>query len=111
MRKGFFQWQLRPLSEKELEITHFVMGEMAMHSPFMLEEHGIGVEASVFADWRGSLDKVSRNPTPHDIRSHGAYSTSLYIPKEYLQEASAAFGTNRKVLDIFYPMMHTGRCP
>jgi len=110
--EGLFQWQLRPLSEKELEITRFVMGEMAVRFPLVLEEHGIGVEASVFADWRGSLDKVSRDPSQREYGRHGAYSTSLYLPKEYLQEAARnAFGTDRKVLDIFYPMMRTRALP
>ena len=110
--EGLFQWQLRPLSEKELEITRFVMGEMAVRFPMVLEANGIGVEASVFADWRGSLDKVSRDPTQREYGRHGAYSTSLYLPKEYLQEAArAAFGTERKVLDIFYPMMRTRALP
>ena len=109
---GLFQWQLRELSEKELEITRFVMGEMAVRFPTILEANGIGVEASVFADWRGSLDKVSRDPAQREYGRHGAYSTSLYLPKEYLQtDARAAFGTPRKVLDIFYPMMRTRALP
>lgn len=109
---GLFQWQLRELSEKELEITRFVMGEMAVRFPAVLEANGIGVEASVFADWRGSLDKVSRDPAQREYGRHGAYSTSLYLPKEYLQtDARAAFGTPRKVLDIFYPMMRTRALP
>lgn len=109
---GLFQWQLRDLNEKELEITRFVMGEMAVRFPAVLEANGIGVEASVFADWRGSLDKISRDPAQREYGRHGAYSTSLYLPKEYLQEdARAAFGTGRKVLDIFYPMMRTRALP
>lgn len=110
--QGLFQWQLRELNEKELEITRFVMGEMAVRFPAVLESNGIGVEASVFADWRGSLDKVSRDPAQREYGRHGAYSTSLYLPKEYLQtDARAAFGTKRKVLDIFYPMMRTRALP
>lgn len=110
--QGLFQWQLRELNEKELEITRFVMGEMAVRFPAVLESNGIGVEASVFADWRGSLDKVSRDPAQREYGRHGAYSSSLYLPKEYLQEdARAAFGTKRKVLDIFYPMMRTRALP
>ncbi len=110
--EGLFQWQLRELNEKELEITRFVMGEMAVRFPAVLEANGIGVEASVFADWRGSLDKISRDPSQREYGRHGAYSTSLYLPKEYLQaDARAAFGTGRKVLDIFYPMMRTRALP
>lgn len=109
---GLFQWQLRELSEKELDITRFVMGEMAVRFPAVLEANGIEVEASVFADWRGSLDKISRDPTQREYGRHGAYSTSLYLPKEYLQtDARMAFGSGRKVLDIFYPMMRTRALP
>jgi hypothetical protein len=110
--EGLFQWQLKTLSEKEIEITRFVMGEMAVRFPDILEANGISVEASVFADWRGSLDKISRDPSQREYGRHGAYSTSLYLPKEYLQEyARGAFGTKRKVLDIFYPMMRTRALP
>ncbi|GIV78411.1 hypothetical protein FKZ61_003970 [Litorilinea aerophila] len=109
---GLFQWKLRPLTEKEIEITRFVMGEMAVRFPSVLEENGIAVEASVFADWRGSLDKISRDPTQREYGRQGAYSTSLYIPKEFLQEATrSAIGTDRVVLDIFYPMMRTRALP
>lgn len=109
---GLFQWQLLPLSEKEIAVTKFVMGEMAVTFPNVLEENGIAVEASVFADWRGSLDKVSRDPTQREYGRHGSYSTSLYLPKEYLQEATrSAYGTDRTVLDIFYPMMRTRALP
>jgi len=109
---GLFQWQLLPLSEKEIEITKFVMGEMAVRFPSVLEAHGITVEASVFADWRGSLDKVSRDPAQREYGRQGAYSTSLYLPKEILQEATrTAYGTKRVMLDIFYPMMRTRALP
>jgi len=110
--EGLFQWQLRELTEKEMDVTRFVMGEMAVRFPEVLEANGIGVEASVFADWRGSLDKISRDPSQREYGRHGAYSTSLYLPKEYLQEAArTAFGSERKVLDIFYPMMRTRALP
>lgn len=109
---GLFQWQLLPLSEKEIQVTKFVMGEMAVTFPSVLEANGIAVEASIFADWRGSLDKISRDPTQREYGRHGSYSTSLYLPKEYLQEATRnAYGTDRKVLDIFYPMMRTRALP
>jgi len=109
---GLFQWQLRELNQKELEITRFVMGEMAVRFPAVLEANGIGVEASVFADWRGSLDKTSRDPAQREYGRHGAYSTSLYLPKEYLQAAAReAMGSKQKVLDIFYPMMRTRALP
>jgi hypothetical protein len=110
--EGLFQWQLMPLGEKEIEITRFVMGEMAVRFPAVLAENGIGVEASVFADWRGSLDKISRDPAQREFGRHGAYSTSLYLPKELLQEATRnAYGTKEVVLDIFYPMMRTRALP
>ena len=110
--EGLFQWQLLPLSEKEIEITKFVMGEMAVTFPNVLEAAGIQVEASVFADWRGSLDKASRDPAQYEYGRQGAYSTSLFLPKDYLQEATrAAFGTKRLMMDVFYPMMRTRALP
>ncbi|MCB0112914.1 MAG: hypothetical protein KDD84_02435 [Caldilineaceae bacterium] len=110
--EGLFQWELQPLSEKEIGITRYVMGEMAVAFPKVLEDNGVAVEASVFADWRGSLDKASRDPEQREYGRQGAYSTSLYLPKEYLQEAArSAYGTDRVVLDIFYPMMRTRALP
>jgi hypothetical protein len=109
---GMFQWQLMPLTEKEIESTKFVMGTMAVEFPQVLAENGVAVEASVFADWRGSLDKASRDPHQREYGRQGAYSTSLYLPKDILQAAAhSAYGTGRKVLDIFYPMMRTRALP
>ncbi len=109
---GMFQWQLNPLTEKEIQITKFVMGEMAVQFPKVLEDNGIGVEAEVYADWRGSLDKVGRNPDYREYGRQGAYSTSLFLPKDVLQEATRnAYGSNKVVMDIFYPMMRTRALP
>lgn len=109
---GLFQWQLKPLNEREIQITKFVMGEMAVQFPDVLAEHGIAVEASVFADWRGSLDKIGRDPARREYGRQGSYSTSLYLPKDILQEATRnAYGTDKIVLDIFYPMMRTRALP
>jgi hypothetical protein len=109
---GMFQWQLMPLTQKEIESTKFVMGTMAVDFPHVLEESGVTVEATVFADWRGSLDKASRDPALREYGRQGAYSTSLFLPKDILQAATArAYGTGRKVLDIFYPMMRTRALP
>lgn len=109
---GLFQWQLKPLSEREIETTKFVMGEMAVRFPDVLAANGIDVEAAVFADWRGSLDKISRDPAQREYGRQGAYSTSLYLPKETLQAATrAAYGTKRTMIDIFYPMMRTRALP
>jgi hypothetical protein len=66
----------------------------------------------VFADWRGSLDKISRDPTQREYGRQGAYSTSLYLPKEALQAYTREmYGTDKIVLDIFYPMMRTRALP
>jgi hypothetical protein len=109
---GLFQWQLKPLSEREIQITKFVMGEMAVQFPNILDENGIAVEASVFADWRGSLDKIGRDPGRREYGRQGPYSTSLYLPKDILQEATRnAYGTDKILLDIFYPMMRTRALP
>ncbi len=110
--EGMFQWQLLPLSEKEIEITKFVMGEMAVRFPGVLEDNGVEVEASVFADWRGSLDKMSRDPSQLEYGRQGSYSTSLHLPKEILQAYTREmYGTGKKVLDIFYPVMRTRALP
>lgn len=107
---GLFQWQLTPLSEKEIQITKYVMGEMAVTFPQTLADNGISVAATIFADWRGSLDKISRDPTQSEYGRQGAYSTSLYLPKETLQMATrhAYRQPNQPLtLDIFLPMMRT----
>jgi hypothetical protein len=110
--EGLFQWQLKLLNEKEIEITKFVMGEMAIQFPNVLEGNGIAVEATIFADWRGSLDKAGRNPALREYGRQGAYSTSLYLPKDILQAATrAAYGSGKVVRDIFYPMMRTRALP
>jgi hypothetical protein len=109
---GLFQWQLTPLNDKAIEVTKFVMGEMAVQLTAVLEKHGVKVEATVFADWRGSLDKIGRDPNQREYGRQGAYSTSLYLPKDILQEATrAAYGSDTVVLDIFYPMMRTRALP
>jgi hypothetical protein len=109
---GMFQWQLTPLGEKEMEITKFVMGDMAVQFPSVLEANGIKVEAAVFADWRGSLDKASRDPNLREYGRQGAYSTSLFLPKDILQEYTrACYGSGKVALDIFYPMMRTRALP
>jgi len=110
--EGLFQWKLAPLSEKEIEITKFVMGEMAVQFPQVLEANGIAVEASIFADWRGSLDKAGRDPSLREYGRQGAYSTSLYLPKDTLQQATRqAYGSSKIMLNIFYPMMRTRALP
>jgi hypothetical protein len=110
--QGLFQWQLTPLGEREIEATSFVMGEMAVRFAQVLEANGIDVEAGVFADWRGSLDRISRDPERPEYGRQGAYSTSLYLPKDIIQEAvREAYGSGKVWLDIFYPMMRTRALP
>lgn len=106
--EGLFQWELVPLDERSVQMTRTVMGTLAVELPRALERHGIGVEVVVFADWRGSVDRSSRDPASPDYGRRGAYSTSLYLPKEILQaETSAAYGTGRVVIDVFLPVMKT----
>ena len=110
--EGLFQWQLTPLDEKAIEVTKFVMGEMAVRFPQVLEDNGVAVEASVFADWRGSLDKIGRDPSQREYGRQGAYSTSLYLPKESLQAYTREnYGSGKVVMDIFYPIMRTRALP
>ncbi|MDH4129139.1 MAG: hypothetical protein OEV44_10320 [Spirochaetota bacterium] len=106
--EGLFQWQLTPLNDREIESTKLFMGTMATQFPSALEKEGIKVDISAFADWRGSLDRISRNPDSIEYGRQGAYSTSLYLPKDILQEYSANhYGTGKKVIDIFLPVMRT----
>ncbi len=106
--EGLFQWELEPLTEKNIESTKFIMGEMAVKFGEVLEQNGIGVSVTAFADWRGSLDRTSREPANPEYGRNGAYSTSLYLPKDYLQEAAArAYGTKSRVIDFFFPIMRT----
>ncbi len=109
---GLFQWQLTPLTERAIEATQFVMGDMAVQFTDALMDSGISVAVTAFCDWRGSLDKLSRDPKAVEYGRQGAYSTSLYLPKDALQAAtSAAYGTDRKVVDVFFPVMRTRALP
>ena len=112
---ALFQWQLSPLDEKQIEITKFVMGEMAVRFPQVLENNGVAVEAAIFADWRGSLDKAGRVPDLPEYGRQGAYSTSLFLPKDILQDYTKEAYSHRQkdkvVMDIFYPMMRTRALP
>lgn len=109
---GLFQWQLAPLEEKTIQVTRYVMGTMNVQFPQALEAAGIGVELAVFADWRGSLDKLSHNPARPEYGRQGAYSTSLYLPKEIIQQHVAQnYGHGPKMMDIFYPIMRTRALP
>lgn len=110
--EGLLQWQLRPLTEQEISITRTVMGTMAVEFPHRLAEAGFEIEATSFADWRGSLDRQSRDPDNEEYGRQGAYSTSLYLPKLDLQRAARqAYGSGRPVLDCFYPIMRTRALP
>jgi hypothetical protein len=106
--EGAFQWELCPLDERSIEATRTIMGTLAVEYPRCLEQAGIPVEATVFADYRGSLDRSSRDPSSPDYGRQGAYSTSLFLPKQIIQEAtSQAYGTGRILLDVFLPVMRT----
>jgi len=105
---GIFQWELAALDERSIEATKTVMGTLAVEFPLALEKNGFSVEVTAFADWRGSLDRSSRDPSSPTYGRQGAYSTSLYLPKEIIQEAvSASYGTGRILIDFFLPMMKT----
>ncbi len=109
---GLFQWQLMPLDERSIETTKFVMGTMAVQFPQALAQAGIEVDVAVFADWRGSQDKLGRDPAQKEYGRQGAYSTSLYLPKEIIQKAvSANYGSGKIMMDVFYPIMRTRALP
>lgn len=105
---GLFEWELTPLDERSIEATKFTMGTMAVEFPKALEEAGVRVEAAAFSDWRGSIDRSSRDPASPDYGRQGAYSTSLYLPKEIIQTAtSCAYRAGSPVIDCFLPVMKT----
>ncbi len=107
-QNGLCQWQLPALDERAIATTKFVMGELAVKFVDALEAAGIAVELAVFADWRGSLDHISRDPSRPEYGRQGSYSTSLYLPKDIIQEAvSEAYRSSKKMIDIFYPVMRT----
>jgi hypothetical protein len=105
---GLFQWELAPLSETSVKATKFIMGEMAVQFPQKLVSAGIKVDVAAFADWRGSLDQISRNPLSITYARQGPYSTSLYLPKEIVREAvSKSYKKGQKYIDFFFPTMQT----
>jgi len=105
---GLFEWELTPLDERSIEATKHTMGTMAVELPSELETAGVGIETAVFADWRGSVDRSSRDPSSPDYGRQGAYSTSLYLPKEILQAAtSSAYRSGKCLTDFFLPIMKT----
>ena len=110
--EGLFQWELPTLDERSIEITKYVMGTLAVEFPKALEKAGFTVDVVVFADWRGSLDTISQDPARVEYGRQGSYSTSLYLPKTILQAATSAnYGSGKKVMDIFYPVMRTRALP
>lgn len=110
--EGLFQWQLTSLDDRSIEITRYVMGTLAVEYPKALEKVGLTADIAIFADWRGSLDKIGRDPSRKEYGRQGAYSTSLHLPKEILQEAvSANYGSGKIMMDIFYPVMRTRALP
>ncbi len=105
---GILQWQLTPLTDKNIEATKFIMGAMSVQFGDALEKAGFKVQAACFADWRGSLDRDSRNPASKDYGKWGAYSTSLFLPKDIVHDATtAAYGTDKKLIDFYFPIMRT----
>jgi len=106
--EGLFQWEMTPLDERGIEATRTIMGSLAVAYPQRLEAAGLDVSARVFADYRGSLDRSSRDPSSPEYGRQGAYSTSLFLPKEIVQDATRrAYGTPRVALDVFLPVMNT----
>jgi hypothetical protein len=110
--EGLFQWRFIPLSDQAIQTTRYVMGELAVTFPRALEKAGFHVSATCYIDWRGSLDVMSRDPHSPTYGRQGAYSTSLYLPKDYLHKDTVrAFGTGQIVLDCFLPIMRTRALP
>lgn len=106
--EGLFQWKLEPLDVPSIENTRYIMGKLAVDFPRALEREGFRVAATCYIDWRGSLDVISRDPESQFYGRQGPYSTSLYLPKEYLQaDTIQSYGRGRIVLDCYLPVMRT----
>ncbi len=106
--EGLFQYKLLPLTDQQIENTRHIMGRMAVEFPEKLVEAGIKVAVTTYIDWRGSLDVISRDPESVFYGRQGPYSTSLYLPKEFLQaDTIKSYGHGRIVLDVFLPVMRT----
>lgn len=55
---------------------------------------------------------MSRDPKSSVYGRQGAYSTSLYLPKDVIhQRVSEAFGTRTNMMDVFLPIMRTRALP
>jgi hypothetical protein len=107
-KDGLFQWKLPPLTELQIENTRTIMGRMAVAFPRALEAAGFRVAVTCYIDWRGSLDVLSRDPASEAYGRQGPYSTSLYLPKEFLQsDTIQAYGHGRTVMDCYLPVMRT----
>ena len=106
--KGLFLWQLLPLTEQAVQATRWTMGTLSAEFPHELEKAGIAVEATAFTDWRGSLDRISRDPGMPEYGRQGPYSTSLYLPKEIIHDATAAaYASGKIAMDVYLPVMNT----
>jgi len=106
--EGLFQWRLPHLNEQQIEGTRTIMGKLAVRFPRALDAAGFRVAVTCYIDWRGSLDVLSRDPESSAYGRQGPYSTSLYLPKEFLQaDTIQAYGHGRIVLDCFLPVMRT----
>ncbi len=110
--EGIYYWQLTELPERAIEATKLFMGTLTIQFPDALEDVGINVELSAFADWRGSLDRGSRDPQSPTYGRWGSYSTSLYLPKDIIQDATRkAYAVGKKWIDVFFPTMRTRALP
>ncbi len=108
---NLFQWELSELNEHQIERTRGIMGEQTTQLPARLVEAGIGVQVEGYAGWRGSHDKISRLPERPEYGRQGSYSTSLWLPKDVLDEhviREHARGTADRIVQVhFFPLMRT----
>lgn len=110
--EGTYVWQLTELPERAIEATKSFMGTLTIQFPEALEAAGVSVEVSAYADWRGSLDRGSRDPASPTFGRWGSYSTSLYLPKDIIQDATRkAYADGKKWIDVFFPTMRTRALP
>jgi hypothetical protein len=106
---GLIQWKLQELSEKQVGVNREMMGGTSVAVPAALEREGLCADVSVFCDWRGTLDKISRVPDAAEYGRQGAYSTSLFLSKDIIQRyvMENPDRKGRIILDAFFPIMDT----
>lgn len=100
-------WDLPELTPKQVESTRNVMGHWAVGLPEKLRQAGVGVAQENYAGWRGSYDVLSRDPASDTYGAQGAYSTSLWLPKDVIRDYMKRNDLPVPAMYHFFPTMRT----